>query len=100
METSSPVVQYRRRGASGTLSLGGIVDIFEAQSVHAAALAAWKDAKASSLKIDLSQLEQVDIAILQILENLRHCLDRDQRPFQIIAAPSITQFAKPFGLTL
>jgi anti-anti-sigma regulatory factor len=64
-------ITYQRRKQGGALTLTGVVDIFEAESLHAAAARALKDLKTDALTIDLARLERLDVAALQILLALR-----------------------------
>lgn len=99
---SAPIsVSYRRRGDTGTLKLCGIADIFEAESVHAAALRALNDEKAASVLVNLEQVERMDVAILQILLSLRHSLDASQRTLTLTAKPDrVANILTELALTL
>jgi len=62
---------YFLKGSEGILTLRGDMDIFEAQSIYAAALAALGDSEASTISIDLMNVRRIDLSALQILIALR-----------------------------
>lgn len=64
-------VNYVRKGSEGILTLRGDMDIFEAQTLYAAALGALNDSEASTLKVDLMNVRRVDLTAIQILAVLR-----------------------------
>lgn len=72
-------ITFARHGAVGTLTLGGVIDIFEAERLHATALRAFKDKKASTLHVDLSRTERLDASALQILCALRQHFETSGR---------------------
>ena len=74
-------ITYRRRGGEGTLSLHGVVDIFEAASLRDAALRAVGDAGISTLHLDVAHAERLDVSALQILFALRNEIEGQERTF-------------------
>lgn len=100
MDTIPTQTNYHRRGNVGTLTLGGAIDIFEAQSVHQTAMRALNDAKAASVTIHLEQVERLDVAILQILLSLRYSLEASGRTLQISAPKRVDDAVAQLGMAL
>ena len=82
-------VNYRRRGGEGTLTLCGVVDIFEAEALREAALRALGDGSAAVLQIDLSRAERLDVSALQTLSALRHGVEAAGRTSAISDVPDV-----------
>lgn len=100
MEITTEIL-FKRRGAVGTLKLEGVLDIFEAERLHATALRAFKDKKAATLHVDLSQAERLDASAVQILSALKYSCEASGRTLVVAAissgvADSLTQL----GVTL
>ncbi|MGI4791611.1 MAG: STAS domain-containing protein [Janthinobacterium lividum] len=94
-------VGYRRRGGEGTLTLRGTVDIFEAQSLRAAALRALGDSKAQTLRLDLAHAERLDVSALQVLCALRRDLETQGRTLICLPVPSaVADACEATGCTL
>jgi len=88
--TDAGSVSYRRRKSVGVLHLNGIVDIFEAVELHAAARAALEDAQAATVRLDLEKVERMDASAVQILIALGSALAAQGRtlgPTKIAPAP-------------
>jgi anti-anti-sigma regulatory factor len=81
MANNHPNMNYRRRGTSGTLKLRGIVDIFEAGVLHTTALSALHDEKATTVRVDLTEVERLDVSALQILLALKQSIEASGRTF-------------------
>lgn len=62
---------YALKGTEGILTLRGDIDIFEAQSLYAAAICALGDSESSNVSIDLKDVRRIDLSALQILVGLR-----------------------------
>ena len=58
---------YESQAGVGTLSLSGVVDIFEATRLHELTLAAFEDTEATALNIDLTHAERLDLTAIQLL---------------------------------
>jgi len=72
---------YRRQGAKGCLKLGAIADISEAQLLYTASRQALADEKATTMLVDLSQVETLDISAMQILLALKNDVQASGRTF-------------------
>ena len=79
MAEMNAAAAYRRRGAQGTLSLRGIVDIFEAGALHAAARQAASDSRAETIRVNLAEVERLDLSAVQILAALRMKTEQNGR---------------------
>ncbi len=94
-------VAYRRNGSCGTLKFEGVVDIFEAAALHAAAQRALGDAKATTLRAELARAESLDISAWQIMLALRRDVEASGRTFRVegMGTP-LEEAAARLGLTL
>lgn len=101
MEPKATTIQYRRRRATGTLTLSGAVDIFEVQRLHGAAMRAMNDVKSEEVVLDITGMEQADLSILQVLISLRQSLEATGRVLRLSAIPgSIVQSLAQHDLEL
>lgn len=101
MTASERSAHYKRQGSVGVLALHGIVDIFEAGKVHEAALKAFQDAKATTIRMDLAHAERLDISIIQILAALRQEVEASGRQMQTEGTPEpIRQELSRIAVTL
>ena len=75
--------QYKQQDAEGILVLHGVVDIFEAQAVHAAASEALADYKAAVVRLDSANAQRLDLSALQILSALRRDLEAASRHLHV-----------------
>lgn len=82
-------ITYRRRGGEGTLSLHGVVDVSEAVSLRDAASRAVGDAGISTLHLDVSQVERLDVSAVQILLALRNEIEGQERTFRFGVIPTV-----------
>jgi anti-anti-sigma factor len=101
MANNHPNVNYHRRGTNGTLKLRGVMDIFEAQALHTAALSALQDEKTTTMRVDLTEVERLDISTLQVLLALKRSINASERAF-LTVSPSealLQQFVR-MGVTL
>lgn len=74
-------VTYKRQGDRGTLTLSGVIDIFEAKTLYDTACHALNDTKAKRIQVNLTQSERLDVSALQILLALRRDVTRVGRTF-------------------
>jgi len=101
MESEPSVVSYRRQKSTGVLHLSGIVDIFEATTLHEAARTALEDDKANSLRLDLTHVERLDISALQILLALKAGVIAQGRSFGVTRlAPAPETLLARLGIAL
>ncbi len=97
----SKSVSYRRQRAKGLLKLGAAVDIFEASNLHATARLAFQDEKATTVCIDLSHLEKLDLTAIQILLALRNDLRASGRAFESEGmSPEIKERLDKLGISM
>ena len=87
MSAEATNIQYQRRGAIGTLRLAGVMDIFEAAALRDAACKALADAKAGATRVDLADVERLDLTAAQILIALGREITAAGRAFGIDRAP-------------
>ena len=99
-QTEVKTAHYSRRGAAGTLTLSGSVDIFEAQAVYTAAQRALADPKAVSLCADLSEVQRLDLSALQILCALRRDLEAAGRTVQFQMPDTLAAAVARAGISL
>ena len=85
--TATQKADYQRRKQEGTLTLRGVVDIFEAAPLQAQAQRALHDEKATALSVNLAQAERLDVAALQILIALRRDAQAAGRVFTVRNTP-------------
>jgi anti-anti-sigma regulatory factor len=76
-------VSYRRSGTIGSLSIRGVADIFEAVDIHLAAVKALDDVRAATVRVDLANLEHMDLSTVQTLRALRRDLESSGRNMEI-----------------
>lgn len=88
MSSQSQHLSYRRQGGLGTLQLRGVVDIFEAAEFYELAKRACQDTKAQSIRVNLAQVERLDISALQILIALRRDIEASGRALAIADVPA------------
>jgi anti-anti-sigma regulatory factor len=88
MASEQSCVRYRRRGSIGTLTLRGVVDIFEAIALHGSARRILQDSRAASVRLDCSQVERLDLSAIQILLALRRDLTASGRDWKAEDLPS------------
>ncbi len=93
MTSETSGVQYRRQKTTGILTLTGIVDIFEAASLHASAMNALTDTKATTVRLDLTHAERLDLTALQILLTLRAALEESGRTLTVSEMPASLETA-------
>lgn len=74
-------ISYKRRGTEGILALGGIIDIFEATSLHTAACKAFQDKKANTVCVEMGEAERLDVTALQIVSALQRDVTAEGRQF-------------------
>ncbi len=79
MTAMNGAAAYRRRGAQGTLSLRGVVDIFEAGVLHAAVQQAASDRRVETIRVNLAEVERLDLSAVQLLAALRAHVEQDSR---------------------
>jgi anti-anti-sigma regulatory factor len=97
--TPTQKVSYRRQRANGTLTLTGIVDIFDAEALTEQARRALNDTKAVSVAVDLSRLERIDVTTLQVLLALQGDVLAAGRAFTVNDPPqALTRTLKELGL--
>jgi anti-anti-sigma factor len=100
MEVTTAIT-LKRRGSAGTLTLSGVVDIFEAERLHAHAQRAIKDAKVQTLHLDLAQTERLDASAVQVLCALKHSLEASGRTLVLDAASHrMADFLGKLGVAL
>jgi anti-anti-sigma regulatory factor len=87
--TATQKADYQRRKQEGTLTLRGVVDIFEAAPLQAEAQRALHDEKATVISISLAQAERLDVAALQILIALRRDVQAAGRGFTARNTPPL-----------
>lgn len=89
---------YRRQAAQGILTLRGKVDIFEAEVLHAQALRALQDTKATTLRVESTHAEVLDFSALQILCALKRDVEAEGRSCVFQAMPEeIRTRAEQYG---
>jgi anti-anti-sigma regulatory factor len=91
-------ITYRRQAAQGTLTLRGRVDIFESEALHAQALRALQDTKATTLQVESTHAEIIDFSALQILCALKRDVEAEGRSCIFQAIPEeIRTRAEQYG---
>ncbi len=74
--------------------LRGSADIFEAQTVHAAALQALTDNGAAAIRLDSTNVQRLDLSALQILAALRRDLETAGRKLPLSGSEVIAAAAR------
>lgn len=69
------------------LTLSGIIDIFQAASLHAAGRKALGDKRAETLCIHLADVTRLDISAIQVLMALRREAEQAGHTCEVVAAP-------------
>ncbi|BDI30601.1 hypothetical protein CCAX7_26520 [Capsulimonas corticalis] len=101
MPTAKKSVAYRRRGAVGALTLHGAIDMFEAAAFHETARKALEDTQAAAIRVEMSDVERLDISSFQILSALRRDAAAAGRTVEITGATDrVLMDAKTAGLSL
>ena len=65
--TAAQKPTYRRQKNTGTVTISGVVDIFEAEALKSVSLKALEDENATSVVVNLAKLVRLDVAALQVL---------------------------------
>jgi len=93
------VAPYQRQKQDGAITLRGVVDIFEASSLHAEMQRALSDVEASNISVDLARVERLDVAALQVLIAMRNDLEAAGRTFTLCnTPPAAAKMAVELGL--
>ena len=88
MASKQKNISYRRQGETGTLTISGVVDIFEAAALHSEAKRALADDKAVSIRIAADGAERIDMSAMQILLALRNGVEAGGRKFVVENLPA------------
>lgn len=99
LQADDKTTVYKRRGAEGTLTLRGSVDIFEAQDMLATVRRALADTKALSFCANLTEVERLDLSSLQILVALRRELEDAGRTMPIKQPEALAATLKQTGFS-
>lgn len=83
-----------------TLAYVGILDIFEATTIHQDAVALVSDPNVSAIHLDLSQAERIDATIYQVLRALRNSATARGLSVTSDASPAIVSQLADLGLSI
>ncbi len=101
MTAEAKTASYTRRQTKGILTLGGVVDIFEASELYAHIKRAVADEKALTVQINLAQTERLDTSAIQLLFALRRALTAAGRACALDgASPALTRTLALAGFEL
>ncbi|HLK56841.1 MAG TPA: STAS domain-containing protein [Chthonomonadaceae bacterium] len=100
MSVSNTGTGYRRKQHTGTLRLGKVMDIFEAQPLLESSRKALNDTQATQVVVEGSQTERLDLSALQILLALQRDLKATDRSFRLEGlAENLTTALAAKGIT-
>ncbi len=91
LEASS--IQYGYRQQKGTLSLRGTLGVAEAHELKQTLLRAVNDSRAREFRVHLSQVDQMDLSVLQLMLAFRNACCSGGRTFTVVEMPSALQAA-------
>lgn len=102
-------IQWERQDAAGALRLRGVVDIFDAECLRDIANDAARaitsettgDASDAPIVLDMSQVERLDVSIVQILCAFRQALTEAGRTLRVSSMPEgVARSLATLGVTL
>ena len=100
-ESNATEITYARRGAMGTLTMRGALDIFEAERLCAVATRALQDIKATTVQLNCSAVDRLDISTLQVLLALKRDLQFAGRtPVVVGLAAPVESMLERLGISL
>ncbi|HWA84420.1 MAG TPA: STAS domain-containing protein [Fimbriimonadaceae bacterium] len=83
-----------------TISLSGIIDIFEASTIYSDAVNALGRPNTDSVHVDLRQVQRLDITAYQTIRSLSRTAEANGVVVSIDAEPTLTSELGRWGMTL